>query len=543
MVKSILIIGVILAIGVGIFLNTKKQGSFQNNSLKNENFSTSTVGLAPAKSPETVKLQNGETYTLSAGIVKKNINGKDVKMLAYNGSIPGPILTIPQGATVTINFKNNLDVPTTLHSHGIRDENKFDGVPDITQKEIPIGGEFTYKLKFPDAGAFWYHAHVREDYTQQLGLFGNYIVEPTEAQYYSSVNREIPLTVSDLLLKNGQAEPFRKNMITHTLMGRFGNTMLINGGTTYKLSVNQGDVVRFYLTNTANVRPFNLKIKGAKIKLVGGDNGKYEKEQFVSSLLISPSERIIVEVLFEKAGSYQLVNETPQKTYQLGTITALNKRSEFSYESAFSVLRVNSDVKNSIDPLREYFNKTIDKNLTLTMDMMNAQNSKSPAGGMSMPGHNMQMMGKTAPMNMGNESNSAPSDKNKIEWEDTMGMMNAMSDTNMVKWKLVDSDTQKENMNVNWKFNTGDVVKMKIFNDPNSQHPMQHPIHIHGQRFLVLATNGLAATDFVYKDSVLVQNGDTVELLIKMDNPGKWVIHCHIPEHMEAGMMSQFTVI
>src|SRR5712691_11446353 len=102
-------------------------------------FSTSTLGLTEAKTPETVTLKDGDSYNLTAEIVKKNINGQEVKMLAYNGSIPGPILKISQGASITVHFTNNIDVPTTLHSHGVRDDNKFDGVPgcDGCDRAIP----------------------------------------------------------------------------------------------------------------------------------------------------------------------------------------------------------------------------------------------------------------------------------------------------------------------------------------------------------------------------------------------------------------------
>lgn len=536
-------IGIIVLIFLGFIVS--RQSHFNPMVMPKETtsgkFTQSISGLRDAKTPATVILKNGDTYTLTAGLVKKNINGKDVKMLAYNGSIPGPLIKVPQGAEVTINFKNNLDIPTTLHSHGIRDANKFDGVPDVTQKEIPVGKTFTYTLKFPDAGVFWYHAHVREDYTQQLGLYGNYLVVPKDPNYYSPVNREIPLTISDLLFENNQIVPFAKTSVDHTMMGRFGNVMLVNGETNYKTQINRGDVVRFYLTNTANTRPFNLIIPGVKLKLIGGDNGKYEKEQFVDSVLLSPSERAIVEVLFDQPGNFTLENKTPQKTYSLGTINVSNTQTQKSHAKQFSVLRTNPDMVTSIDSLRNYFNKAPDKSLALTLSMM-GNNATNNGMGSSMQGHNMQMMGGTSPT-----TNIAPENKtnqaNKIEWEDTMGNMNLMSNTNMVNWKLVDTQTKKENMAIDWQFKKGDVVKIRIFNDPNSAHPMQHPIHIHGQRFLILSTNGIRNTNLVYKDSALIQNGDTVDLLVQMENPGNWIIHCHIPEHMEAGMMSKFTVL
>lgn len=490
-------------------------------------FSQSTLGLPDAKPQATVTLKNGGNYTLTAGLVKKNINGNNIRMLVYNGSVPGPVIKVQQGTSITVNFKNNLDVATTLHAHGIRDENKFDGVPGVTQKEIPIGGTFTYNFKFPDAGAYWYHAHLREDYTQALGLFGNFLVVPNDAAYYSPVNKEVTLMVSDLLMGDGQVVPFYKENVNHTLMGRFGNIMLVNGETGYNQEVRKGDVIRFYLTNTANVRPFNLTIPGVKMKLVGSDNGKYEKEKMVDSVLLGPSERAIVEVYFAKAGKFDLVNATPQKTYKLVTLNVSGNNTNFSYIPQFEMLRSNTEISKDIDPLRQYFNTQPDKTLSLFMQMMGGQNTQNNNQGMSPGGHAMNMMGGA----------------NKIEWEDTMGMMNSMSNTKMVQWKLVDTATKQENMNINWKFKKGDIVKIRLFNDPKSAHPMQHPIHIHGQRFLVASTNGIPSIDLVFKDTVLVQTGDTVDLVMKMDNPGQWVMHCHIPEHMEAGMMSQFTII
>jgi len=122
------------------------------------------------------------------------------------------------------------------------------------------------------------------------------------------------------------------------------------------------------------------------------------------------------------------------------------------------------------------------------------------------------------------------------------GFLLLLSTTDSVKWKLTDTDTKKENMDIAWKFKKGDMVKIKVFNDPKSMHPMQHPLHIHGQRFVVLTTNGVPSDNLAWKDTTLIQTGDTVELLVEMTNPGKWMFHCHIPEHMESGMMGTFEV-
>jgi len=153
--------------------------------------------------------------------------------------------------------------------------------------------------------------------------------------------------------------------------------------------------------------------------------------------------------------------------------------------------------------------------------------------------HNMNMMGNG--QMMPNSQMVATGDS--IEWEEgDSAMMNAMSNPDMMKWVIEDEDTGKQNMDIDWKFKVGDKVKIKITNDPNSAHPMQHPIHFHGQRFLVLSTNGKPNDNLVWKDTTLIPNGDIVELLVEMTNPGEWMAHCHIAEHLEANMMFGFTV-
>jgi FtsP/CotA-like multicopper oxidase with cupredoxin domain len=97
-------------------------------------------------------------------------------------------------------------------------------------------------------------------------------------------------------------------------------------------------------------------------------------------------------------------------------------------------------------------------------------------------------------------------------------------------------------MDVSWEFAQGEVVKIRVFNDPKSIHPMHHPIHLHGQRLLVLERNGVRTRNLVWKDTAMVPVGSTVDLLVEMSNPGRWMLHCHIAEHLEAGMMMSFTV-
>ena len=129
-----------------------------------------------------------------------------------------------------------------------------------------------------------------------------------------------------------------------------------------------------------------------------------------------------------------------------------------------------------------------------------------------------------------------------VEWNDGMPMMNWLTTGKEVTWVLRDPATGKQNMDIDWRFRRGDVVKIRIFNDPSTSHAMAHPIHLHGQRFLVLTRDGVRSDNLVWKDTAIIPAGETVELLADMSNPGRWMMHCHIAEHLSAGMMAAFVV-
>ena len=123
--------------------------------------------------------------------VRKRIGDAELRMLGYNGSIPGPTLHVDQGSEITVKVTNEGDVEATVHWHGLRLENRYDGVPHETQAPIPIGGTFTYKVQFPDAGFYWYHPHIREDFGLEMGLYGTIIVEPADPSYWPPVDRQL----------------------------------------------------------------------------------------------------------------------------------------------------------------------------------------------------------------------------------------------------------------------------------------------------------------------------------------------------------------
>lgn len=533
------IVGLTVLFGVVAVQSWQPQKATVSEKLGTSSEARSTAATVVTATQEVI-LGDGETYDLAITPVTKTLNNQELQMLGYNGSIPGPTLRVPQGGAITVRLKNEGDIATTLHAHGVRMDNAFDGVPDVTQKEVAPGEVFTYQLKFPDAGIFWYHPHVRTDYALESGLYGNIIVTPKEGNYWAPVNREVPLMIDDIALDKGGLLPFDAAGANHTLMGRFGNVMLINGETGYDLSAKQGEVVRLYLTNAANTRLFNFTLPGATMKLVGADVGRYAREAIVDEVLLAPGERRVVDVFFEKSGTYTMLHQAPGKDTILGTVTVSTEAVTTSFAQDFAVLRTNEAVATEMRTLvTTYQSQAPDKSLRLSLDMTpDMQGMMGNQGGHMGGGHMMSdgSMMSGADMGMGDDGDA-------FEWEDTMSMMNSVSTADSVKWKLIDTKTAKENMKItDWTFNRGDKVKIRIFNDPKSMHPMQHPIHFHGQRFLVLSTNGVANTNPVWMDTALMAKGDTVDILLETSNPGTWMVHCHILEHAESGMMFTFKV-
>jgi len=129
-----------------------------------------------------------------------------------------------------------------------------------------------------------------------------------------------------------------------------------------------------------------------------------------------------------------------------------------------------------------------------------------------------------------------------VEWVGSMPNMNWASTSDQVRWVLRDPDTGREDMDIGWTFPRDTLIKLRLVNDRFTLHGMHHPIHAHGQRFLVLAVNGVANQNLVWKDTVLVPAGSVVDILLDASNPGRWMLHCHIAEHLTAGMMTSFTV-
>src|SRR6266566_3311727 len=334
-----------------------------------ESFPTDPTGLPEATRPALLELADGDDLHLRISPVAKRLGDTTVRMLGYNGSIPGPTLKVRQGSEVIVHVTNDGDLEATVHWHGLRLENKYDGVPHETQQPIPVGSSFTYRVQFRDPGLYWYHPHVREDYGQEMGLYGNLIVAAHDSDYWPPANREIVLTLDDILLEDGKIASFSRSGTTHVAMGRFGNVLLVGGESESSLTVGEGEVVRLYLTNTANTRIFNVRLPGSRMKLVGGDSGRYEREEFVDEVLLAPSERAVVDVLVGAPGELTLEHRTPDRTYPLARITVTEERAEPSFAKEFETLRSDPELVAERQRLGPYLTAPPDKTLALVAEM------------------------------------------------------------------------------------------------------------------------------------------------------------------------------
>jgi FtsP/CotA-like multicopper oxidase with cupredoxin domain len=533
---------------------------------KADHFPTEIAGLPEARTSDVVELADGERFDLRIAPVAKRLGDATVRMLAYNGSIPGPTLRVNEGSEVIVEIENQGDLETTVHWHGLRLENRYDGTHE-TQQPMAVGERFSARVTFPDPGLYWYHPHIREDYGQELGLYGNVLVDPADPDYWPAAHREFVLTLDDILLEDGKVASFSRTETTHAAMGRFGDVLLVGGETEPSLAARLGEVVRLYLTNTANTRVFKVALPGATMKLVGGDSGRVEREELVDDVILAPSERVIVDVRLEAAGELTLEHRTPGRTYPLATIEVSDERAKPSLDEQFEALRTNPEMVAERERVAPFFAAEPHKRLAFIaeMDMQMPEGEEPVTYTCPMhpeivreePGHCPECGMKLLPAELvaeagGDHEHESPAHGHEghdhatadgIEWEDDMAEVNRLTTPANMRWKLIDRDSDAENAAIDWRFAVGDQVKIRLLNEMAGDHPMHHPFHVHGAgRFLVLTRDGVDEPNLAWKDTVLVRAGETVDILLDVTNPGRWMAHCHIAEHHESGMMFSFEV-
>ena len=321
-----------------------------------------------------------------------------------------------------------------------------------------------------------------------------------------------------------------------TPMGRFGTVLLVNGEAHYHKMAQAGEVIRFILTNVANTRTFNLYF-GVPVKLVGGDDSRFEKEQMVNNVVIAPAQRYVVEVRYPKAGDFYITNsvvaldhmmgEFFNATDTVGMVMVDKTPATPDYAKEFQTLRANAAVTADVDKFRAEFDRPPDKTLLTGVEMENL-----PIIMMLFMNREAGVMVLIKLMQMaGPRGDAAPFSYSDI------GVRFGVSRTHVRKLLK-----EAEAKGIDWQVKQGTVTKIRLVNDIKTFHPMNHPIHLHGQRFLVVARDGKPVDDQVWTDTVLLPVGQAVDILVENANPGTWMLHCHIAEHLGSGMMANYTV-
>ena len=419
---------------------------------------------------------------LEARIAEVEIEpGLRIKAWTYNGGLPGPLIRLNVGDRLIVHFKNQLPSPTTVHWHGVRVPIEMDGVPGLSQPEVETGGTFTYDFVVPDAGLFWYHPHVMSAQQVGFGLYGAVLVEdPLEKV---GVDDQLVLVLSDIELEdNGALAPSDSGATTGMAFGREGNTLLVNGRKNPQLAVRSGAPQRWRVVNTAKSRYFWLDIgKGNNFTKIGGDGGLQEYSTEHEMLMLAPGERADVIVEPRAKPGTELV--VLAQLYDRGYGTVVYRSIDPLFRIAFSAQpeylgQSLPKIQRVIEPLTSAGSTAVTLNLNLTQD---------PRDG-------------TFEYNI----------NGKPYWK-----------AKSIPAKL--GETQL------WTV--------------NNTTPWSHPLHIHGFFFQVLDENGSPARPLEWKDTVNVPFMQTLKLLVRFDDrPGEWMVHCHILDHAEGGLMTTVRV-
>jgi FtsP/CotA-like multicopper oxidase with cupredoxin domain len=408
------------------------------------------------------------------------IDGGKLRVWAYNGQVPGPTVRVRLGDTVRVRFHNRLPQPTTIHWHGVRVPNAMDGVPHLTQPPVEPGGSFVYEFTSKDAGTFWFHPHVRSSEQVERGLYGVLVVEDREPAPYA---QDVVWVLDDWLLDE-QRQIFGAFNTPHDLMhdGRWGNVVTVNGRTGQRLVARAGDRLRLRLVNTANARVFRPDFGALPVTVIAVD-GLYLRQPTsyaAARLEIAPGNRVDLDL-----------------TLPAGASGIFPVTDRFYPQQPHALAEIVVD-------------------------------GAAPAGA-------------AAPF-------PSPAHAHVPVWREALA-------TPVTKQFRLDARRGGELM-IQWTINgeafaghahagppaltmrRGEFQHLQFTNDSYRLHPM----HIHGMFFRLLARNGVPVDEPFFRDTVLIHSRETVDIGLVPEDAGRWMMHCHILEHAEAGMMTTLEV-
>jgi FtsP/CotA-like multicopper oxidase with cupredoxin domain len=420
----------------------------------------------------------------------------DTAVWCYNGAVPGPEIRVRQGERLRVAVDNGLDEETTVHWHGMRVPNPMDGVPHLTQRPIAPGETFVYEFDCPDAGTFWYHPHQRGFEQVGRGLYGPLIVEEPAP---IAVDRDVTWVLDDWrLLPDARIGDDFGNRMESGMSGRIGNTVTVNGRIAETFAVRAGERVRLRLVNAANARLFGLEFEGHRPQVIALDGQAVAPHVPEGGrLVLGPAMRadLVLDMTGAPGARFRVLD-----TFYLGLQYRL-----LDLVYADQPLRdapPDSPIRLPDNPLAE-------------PDLLVAERHRVSFGGGMMSG--MVGGGMMGGMMGGGVM---PGMRHDGIWT-----INGVSATGHVMDPLL-------------TLVRGRSYVLALHNET----AWYHPIHLHGHSFRVLSRNGAATRHREWQDTVLMAPRERVDIAFVADNPGDWMFHCHILEHLAAGMMGVIRV-
>ncbi|KOO13974.1 copper oxidase [Vibrio xuii] len=444
----------------------------------------SAISILPACSVTRTESRNGSlVYDLTAEpAIAELVPGFQTNVLGFNGQIPAPTIRCRQGQEVTIRFTNKLSEPTTIHWHGLRIPIEMDGVPFLSQPPIMPGETFVYRFTPPDAGTFWYHPHMNSVKQLGMGLVGLIIVEEVAPVEFDEEH--------ELMLKHWHLDrqgQWKDLMIPRlsARMGTPGEWSSVNGShkPTYKLKANA--TTRLRIANVDNTITYPIAIEGANAWVIAIDGNPIRTPYKLIQHKIGPGMRVDIAFTAPKAGERVYVRQMKGRfPFSLCDFEVI--ASDLPDQQPIPTLPL-----NPVPPLALDCAEEIDF-------VFEWEGAVSPVG----------KDGKVMPK----------------FWL-----------TNKRAWEGMSKD------NIPAPLATLDIGKTYIFNLKNVTQ-YHHPIHIHGHTFTVLELDGRKVAEPFHTDTVLLGKNGSAKAAFVADNPGRWMYHCHVIEHMKTGLMGYIEV-
>lgn len=412
------------------------------------------------------------------------------------GTVPGPEIRVTAGERIRHRLTNDLPQPTAVHWHGIRIENAMDGAAPLTQAPVPPGDGFDYDFVAPDPGTHWYHAHNRSTEQVARGLAGPLIVHDREPWLGEdgAATREIVLVLDDWLLNAdaGIVDDRWDDLHAASHDGRMGNAVTVNGVAYPDLDIRPNERVRLRIINVATDRIMPLALPELSAQLIALD-GHPVAPRGLEMLVLGPAQRADVVIDGRSDGNARaglLLDPGNGEWVEIASFV----------HSGAPATAIGGDVR----PLPAW--------------------GSLPEPDLSDPQREVLLM-----------EGGAMSGLREARYRgDTMGFRELA--TNGMVWAFngvahgIDAPM--------FRAARGRTVHLEMTN--RSVFP--HAIHLHGHHFTVLRRSGVMNMPGDVRDTVLIGADETLEIAFVADNPGQWMLHCHMLSHQESGMMAWFEV-